>query len=363
VAVWQNDVDERMRRHYERYPYPKYSVLGSIRRQDSYVFNLQALWAHFNGRLLESRGPERILLAGSGSFLPYPVSVANPGRRVDALDLSQKSLARARIHALRHLRFNLDYLVGDLMAPEIAPGPYHYIDSFGVLHCIPDFVEALRALERRLVEGGILRVMVYSRDGRAEVERVRALCSELGVGSPRDIRRLARKDELVRSCLAGSFEMGFDEGIADALLIPFARTFVVDELLEALSGTSLRLVRFCHQGALPALPAELARIRSLEKTRSFPTNLSFYVQRGGETPEPKRAYIVVNPGLRSMMSFPSPGSAYLPSKFGPENPVIDGELRGFLRRFLRPVDMVSLGPIDRAQASALLDRLILISYS
>ncbi|MDA8426557.1 MAG: class I SAM-dependent methyltransferase, partial [Treponema sp.] len=276
MATWLHDLDERMRLHYEKYPYPRYSLFGSIRAQDSYIFNLEALWAHFHGERLRPGAGERVLLAGSGSFLPYPVSVANPRARIDALDLSARSLARARLHALRHLRFNLDYLAGDLMDPGVAPGPYRYIDSFGVLHCIPDFAGALRALADRLAPLGILRVMVYSRDGRSEVERVRALCAERGLATPREVRRLARTDETVRECLRDSFELGFDEGLADAFLIPYAKTFVVDELLEALSAAPLALARFCHQGALPDLPSELARIRALEKKRAFPTNLAFY---------------------------------------------------------------------------------------
>ncbi|MGO8694805.1 MAG: class I SAM-dependent methyltransferase [Rectinemataceae bacterium] len=368
MATWQNDVDGRIRRHYERYPYPRYNILGSIRAQDSYVFNLEALWARFNAERIRAGKDGGILLAGCGSFLPYPVSVANPRGRIDALDLSTRALVRARLHALRHLRFNIRYLAGDLMDASIAPGPYCYIDSYGVLHCIPDFVGALGALADRLVEGGILRVMVYSRDARAEVERVRALCSKRGIATPREVKALAEEDGSVRECMRNSFEMSFDEGIADAFLIPYARTFVVDELLQALSETPLSLVRFCHQGALPDTRAELARIRKLEETHSFPTNISFYARKGSAVigrppPSAEGEWIELNPRLRGVVRLPSPGSSYLPPKFGPENPPLDARTRSFLRRFIRPLRSEFLSAEDRARARPFLDRLILISYS
>ncbi|HET7838528.1 MAG TPA: class I SAM-dependent methyltransferase [Rectinemataceae bacterium] len=360
-ASWELGLGARMRRHYERFPYPKYSLLGSIRSRDAYIFSLEALWAHFRGRRIRDPRAERVLLAGAGSFLPYPVCVANPRSRVVALDLSASSLARARLHALRHLRFNLQCVAGDLMDPALAPGPYKYIDSFGVLHCIPDFSAALAALRDRLDEGGILRVMVYSRDGRAQVEEVRSRCAERGITRPAEVRRLARGDPELRSLMRESFELGFDEGIADAFLIPYARTFVVDEVLEALAETGLELLGFGHEGALADPRRELARIRKLEAKREFPTNLCFYAGRPMEAPKPP-AWIELNPLLRNAVRFTPLGSVRLPTKFGPKNPPIDAEARRFLSRFVRPVAAASLSSSERAQARAWARLLVLMEY-
>src|SRR4051812_40030039 len=103
-----------VRQHYELYPYPHYPLLASIRACDTYALNLAALWARFNGRL---PAPEanRILIAGCGSFSPYPFSVANPQAEITALDLSQKSLGRAKLHCLLHGRGNVLYCQGDLL--------------------------------------------------------------------------------------------------------------------------------------------------------------------------------------------------------------------------------------------------------
>jgi SAM-dependent methyltransferase len=372
-AAWDEELASSMRRHYERFPYPKYSLLGSIRARDAYVFSLEALWAHFRGRRIEDPSRERVLLAGAGSFLPYPVSVANPRSTVVALDLSASSLARARLHALRHLRFNLEYVAGDLMDPQAAPGPYKYIDSFGVLHCIPDFAGGLRALAARLDEGGIMRVMVYSRDGRSDVENIRRICAERGLKRPSEVRRMAKGDPELRALLRGSFELGFDEGIADAFLIPWARTFVVDELLDALSRSGLELLGFGHEGALRDTAKELSRIRKLEAKRAFPTNLCFYAGKPGSMPAAGKgmqaaakaapAWIELNPVLKTAIRLTPFGSIRLPTKFGPENPVLDAEVRRFLRRFLEPVAAASLSASDRRRARSFSELLILMEYA
>lgn len=71
-------MSDSVRRHYELYPYPKYPLLASVRRCDAYAGNLAALWSRFNGEL-PPQAAQRILIAGCGSFAPYPFALANPG--------------------------------------------------------------------------------------------------------------------------------------------------------------------------------------------------------------------------------------------------------------------------------------------
>ena len=81
--------------HYQSYPYPHYPLIASVRRCDTYALNLEALWARFN-RSLPPPEAKRILIAGCGTFAPYPWAVANPDVPIIALDLSERSLRRAR---------------------------------------------------------------------------------------------------------------------------------------------------------------------------------------------------------------------------------------------------------------------------
>ena len=116
-------MSETVRRHYERYPYPQFPLLASVRAGDTYALNLIALWTRFNGEL-PPKEAQRILIAGCGSFSPYPFSVANPESEITALDLSASSLRRARLHCLLHGRHNVRYRAGDLLDAAAAPGPF-----------------------------------------------------------------------------------------------------------------------------------------------------------------------------------------------------------------------------------------------
>ena len=175
--------------HYENYPYPSYPLIASVRHCDTYALNLKALWARFNNTLppLEA---EQILIAGCGTFAPYPMAVANPDVSITALDLSKKSLRRARLHCLLHGKRNVTFRCGDLSEPNVIGDHFGLIDSFGVLHHMTDPLAGLKILARHLVPGGIVRIMLYSRYARREEESIRRAFRLLGIKSPDSARQL-----------------------------------------------------------------------------------------------------------------------------------------------------------------------------
>ena len=178
--------------HYQSYPYPRYPLIASVRRCDTYALNLHAIWARFNG-IMPPPEAQKILIAGCGTFAPYPWAVANPDVPITALDLSERSLRRARWHCLLHGRRNVDFRCGDLADDAALDGTFGLIDSFGVLHHMEDPLAGLKALERRLVPGGILRIMLYSRYARREEESIRRAFRMLGIDSPHAARGLLRR--------------------------------------------------------------------------------------------------------------------------------------------------------------------------
>lgn len=354
---------ESVRRHYELYPYPSYPLFASVRRCDTYANNLPALWSLFNGEF-PPPGLSRILIAGCGSFAPYPFALANHGTPITALDLSRKSLKRARLHCLLHGLAGVDFVAGDLRDPGLAPGPYAMIDAYGVLHHLEEPLTGLRALAARLSEGGILRVMVYSRYTRQEEDSIRRALRLLKVRDPEEVRRMAAKsarDSRLRAFFESSGEVAGRSGLADALLHPQVKSFRIDEFLELVTASGLVPLRFGHPGALPEPEREIARVRGMEKEKRSPGNFVLYLGRGVKGPcRAEEAVFRLNPCLSRALAPWRPGALYIPGRLGQKNAPLNGAERRFLRRFLNPVPADGLSPAELAQAGRYAAQLFLM---
>lgn len=355
-----------VQQHYQAHPYPRYPLLASVRRCDTYALNLDVLWSRFNDRRPPADA-RRILIAGCGTFAPYPWSVANPTAAITALDLSERSLTRARLHCLLHGRTNVVYRCGSLLDTAQMSERHALIDSFGVLHHLPDPLAGLKALEECLIPGGILRIMVYSRYARRQEESIRRAFRLLGICTPREAGKLlqnARPGSRLAEYAACSDEVRNDNGIADALLHPCVHTFRIDELLEMLAQTGLKPCLFAHHGAGENLAEEIGRLRALEKENRAPGNFVLYLQkdsvtRGCTTDE---AMIMLNPCLRSVVSPFTFGSIAIAPRIGCENPLLDAGERRFLRRFVAPVHRSGLSADDAARVAVYKRTLFLVEW-
>ena len=357
---------DHVRVHYETHPYPYFSYLASVRACDTYALNIESIWARANGTLPPA-GRLRALLAGCGSFSPYPASLANPDAEVVALDLSEANLRRARIHAMLHGCRNISFRQGDLLDPGAAPGPFAFIDAFGVLHHLCDPEAGLRALERRLAPGGVIRIMVYSRQGRREEESIRRALRLLGVNDIKAVRRLAKKagkTSRFGNYLRTSPEAHHPAELADALLHPQVTTYRVDELPSLISGAGLQPLFFAHRGALADVRDEVDRLRRLEQEDSIDFNFIAYLgrtppERFGEVPAGGR--LLLNPVLQACVRRLLPGSIEISPRLGFKNPVLDRHARAFLRTFVAPRPFSDLDATERLEAERFLLAMFLVA--
>ena len=337
-----------MRRHYELYPYPDYPLLATLRRCDTYALNLEALWARFNGCLPPKT--ERILIAGCGSFSPYPFSLANPQADITALDLSAKNIQRAKLHCFLHGHFKVRFRTGDLLDQTATSGDFGLIDAFGVLHHLEDPLAGLNALAARLSEGGLLRIMVYSRYARRQEESVRRAFRMLKVQEISAVKKIIRRappGSRLHDFALESAETGFDSGLADALLHPRVKTFRIDELMDLIKQSGLETLLFAHNGALGDVGQELERLRGMETKKDSPGNFILYLGRnskgacpGNEAP----SEIMLNPCLAAAVGALNFGSLAIPGRLGHPNPGLSYRERCFLRRFRSPVSWGELAP-------------------
>jgi SAM-dependent methyltransferase len=353
-------MSEPVRRHYEEYPYPHFPLLASLRRADTYALNLAALWARFNGRLPlpEER---QILIAGCGSFSPYPLALSNPDCRITALDLSQRSLRRARLHCLLHGRGNVSFRCGDLLNALQPDEQYGMIDAFGVLHHLEQPVAGLQELARHLCDGGILRIMVYSRHTRREEEAVRYAFRLLGitdVSIARSLLQRARPGSRLRDFTEAAYELGDDCGLADALLHPRAVTYRIGELMEMVRSSGLTALAFAHPGALDSLEGELRRLTEMEEKRESPGNFVLYLGKNPSGPC-LDGQVLLNPCLiRAVRPFRL-GPVTIPPRLGHAHPPLGFAERRFLRRFIKPQPSISLSQAERDRVGGYLRQMFL----
>lgn len=355
-----------VQKHYQQYPYPNYLLLASVRRCDTYALNLDALWIRFN-RTLPLPEAGNVLIAGCGTFSPYPFSVSNPNSKITALDLSERSLKRARLHCLLHGRRNIVFRCGDLLDGVSIAGTYGLIDSYGVLHHLDDPLAGLKILVKHLIPGGIIRIMLYSRYARREEEAIRHALRMLEIRTPIEARKLLKKAR-PGSRLARYLEMGdetrTESGIADALLHPRVHTYRVNELLEMIAQAGLQPLLFAHQGAQENVSEEIERLRMLEKEHKSPGNFILYL--GRETvirPEKKTdRWLVLNPCLRQSVKLFKAGAVHIPARIGCENPLLGRTERQFLRQFIRPVNSDRLSTDSRDAAENYKRQLFLQEY-
>lgn len=340
--------------HYERHPYPHYPLFAAVPRHDTYALNLQAIWAAFNGAWLEPAAG-RILLAGCGAFAPYPLRLANPRATIDAVDLAAANIRRAKLHCLVHGLHGVSFSQGDFLDAARLPGPYHFIDAFGVLHHLNEPLAGFRALAERLAPGGVLRVMVYGRYARQEAESIRRAARLLKIQEVSTLKRLLRRapaGSRVRDYLDASWEARTDTGLADLFLHPCVHTYRIDEFLAVVAQAGLKPLRFTHTGALAEPAAEIERLRELDRRRETLTNIICYLGRDpvGAAALTYRASLRLNPALVGAVASWRLRTVRPMNRLGQENPPIDHGARVFLQRFRTPVPAVQLSPQELGTA-------------
>jgi len=352
--------------HYERNPYPHYPLIASVKRYDTYAMNLTAIWARFNGEFLSEK-EGKILLAGCGAFAPYPMSLSNPKAEITGVDLAANNIRRARLHCLLHGRFNLRLLKGDFLDQQVTPGPYHFIEAFGVLHHLDDPAAGLRALEQRLLPGGVLRVMVYGRYARQEAESVRRAMRLLKVRDVASIRQMLRKavpESRLRSYVESSWEAKTDSGLADLFLHPNVKTYRIDEFMELAGQSGLKPLLFTHLDALADPEKEIIRLRELNRCRQPRANIICYLGRDckGSASKSKESFLLLNPALRVAVSGLHLVAATPIDRLGHANRPLDSQAKRFLRRFLKPVRETILSSEEKQLAEIYLKELFLVRF-
>lgn len=213
----------------------------------------------------------RILVAGCGPNAAARYAYHHPKATVVGVDLSEASLAHARLLKAKH---GLGNLVLHRCRVEDALDlgqSFDFIDSSGVLHHLPDPAAGLKALAGALAPDGVVYLMLYGKYGRAGIYMAQELFRILGLGQSADDVATVKvaiaalpHDHPVRRCLSGPNDLAFDAGIVDTFLHPMDRAFTVGDCLDLLDSAGLVLQGWLNRYAYdPVSRITQPRLREL----------------------------------------------------------------------------------------------------
>jgi SAM-dependent methyltransferase len=254
--------DTAVAAQYEAYPYPARDARDEARRlilgSPSYLAEIDH-WVFAARR--DPALPLSILVAGGGTgdalvMLAQQLEAAGRPGEVTYLDRSAASgeIAARRI-AARGLGHRVRFLQGSLLdLPNIAPGPFDYIDCCGVLHHLAEPEAGLAALASVLAPGGGMGLMVYAPHGRTGVYMAQdALALLAPAGEPlatrieaarRLIRTLPETHWLPRNPGIRDHLGGGDAGLVDLLLHGRDRPYTVAGFRALLATSALAPTAF-----------------------------------------------------------------------------------------------------------------------
>ncbi|MFN4165931.1 MAG: class I SAM-dependent methyltransferase [Ferrovibrio sp.] len=271
---------DQVKEQYEAYPYPARDPAEERKRliTGSPSFLPELNHYVFGGRR-DFRKPFRALVAGGGTgdgliHLAQYLQASGGDHEVVYLDLSAASRkvaeARAEVRGLKNIRF----LTGSLLdLPQLAPGPYDYIDCCGVLHHLPDPDAGLAVLKQALSSDGGMGLMVYGSYGRAGIYPLQAALRQLTADLPASgklalaktlLAELPETNEFRRNPFLGDHKLG-DAEFYDLLLHAQDRAYTVPDLAGFAAGADLGIAAFiepCRYDPLSYLKDDALRSRA-----------------------------------------------------------------------------------------------------
>ena len=135
-------------------------------------------------------GKVNVLVAGCGTGRE-PIEFAHrvPNASILAIDLSLASLGYAKRKSMELGLKNIEYARGDILKLDAIERRFDCVTAFGSLQCLAEPMHGWRVLLSRLLPGGLMRVGIYRKAGRAGIVAAQKMLSERGYsGSAEDIR-------------------------------------------------------------------------------------------------------------------------------------------------------------------------------
>lgn len=192
------DIDDKIslavQAQYEAFPYPRWTSADAPINPLRFGKYIRQRFPRVRAKQV-SQGPIKILVAGCGTGKQaIEVATSYKGAVVTAVDLSRASLAYAKARADERRLSNINFFQGDILGLGSLDQQFDLIECMGVLHHMADPQKGLSVLKGLLKSTGFLRLALYSKRARLEVDTAAALAKELGVdGSTESLRSFRQK--------------------------------------------------------------------------------------------------------------------------------------------------------------------------
>ena len=239
---------------YDRYPYPQVDkVECDLNLLDHMHYLSHTCFDHGGSRRSGQGG--RMLVAGCGTREAVGWALGCPQWRIDAVDVSDASIAISRKLAEQlDVADRINFRHTDFEQGQGLDGPYDFISSSGVLHHLASPQRGLAQLEKHLAANGVMALMVYSHTNRSNhqhAQRVLGLLTR-DIDDAQEAEQAAleicRTGSKTANRLSQTFKCAVDQyehdrpQFADTMLNPRETSYSIWQLVEFLATAGLDLV-------------------------------------------------------------------------------------------------------------------------
>ena len=281
-----------VQRLYNTYPFPPEPLLDEPPPGYNWRWHWQAAYNFCTG-CKPPRENIRILDAGCGTGVGTEYLIAlNPQAEVVGVDLSEKALEIAQERSLRsgvikahQAPVNFYHL--NLEQADRLEGEFDFINCVGVLHHLPNPIQGIQALAKKLAPGGIFHIFVYAELGRWEIQLMQQAIALLqgdkkgdygdGVQVGRQIfASLPENNPILKQDKERwSLENHWDASFADMYVHPQETDYNINTLFALMEASGLEFIGFSNplywqlDRLLGKAPELVARAKNLAQKEQY----------------------------------------------------------------------------------------------
>lgn len=186
LSITAEDMHRSVGEFYQQHPYPHYPLLAKPHWQDGYTAAsafAQYLAGHARGNpspqdyepMADSKAIPAVAILGCGEILPYVIHKWEKRANLYCVDLSKRSLKRARFRLWPHqkqcfwIHQDIDPFLDQCRQQGLT---FNHIDCYGVLHHMANPAQTLQRISSVLAPQGSVRIMVYNSYARSWLLRI-----------------------------------------------------------------------------------------------------------------------------------------------------------------------------------------------